>query len=165
MSLLDEQMVEEWLNRNDFFTMRGLKCGIDEIDLLAIRHRQPNEFWHVEVQVSFRPIGYVGGDTNARKRTSNEIRDGIEKWVFKKFKNEKKSARREQVAPGANWKYKFVHGNLRDAAELEYMSALGVEPVAYTDVLSGLLLKELAPSSSIASGIVEIIKFASYPSG
>jgi len=36
MALLDEQLVEEWLNTQQFFTMRGIKCGVDEIDLLAL---------------------------------------------------------------------------------------------------------------------------------
>jgi hypothetical protein len=31
MALLDEQLVEEWLNRQNFFTMRGIKCGVDLI--------------------------------------------------------------------------------------------------------------------------------------
>lgn len=67
MALLDEQLVEEWLNRKQFFTMRGIKCGVDEIDLLAVRYNKTqNDYWHVEVQVSYRPIGYIGGDTNAR---------------------------------------------------------------------------------------------------
>lgn len=71
MALIDEQLVEEWLNRQNFFTMRGIKSGVDEIDLLAVRHNANanNDYWHTEVQVSYRPIGYIGGDTNARKRT------------------------------------------------------------------------------------------------
>ena len=30
MSLLDEQIVEEWLNRQGFFTMRGVKVGLGD---------------------------------------------------------------------------------------------------------------------------------------
>jgi hypothetical protein len=37
VALLAESLVEEWLNRQNFFTIRGVKHGIDEIDLLAIR--------------------------------------------------------------------------------------------------------------------------------
>ena len=37
MSLLAEEVVEEWLNRNGYFTIRGIKVGVDEIDILAIR--------------------------------------------------------------------------------------------------------------------------------
>lgn len=36
MALLAEELVEEWLNRNGFFTIRGIKLGVQEIDLLAI---------------------------------------------------------------------------------------------------------------------------------
>ena len=60
MSLLAETLVDEWLNRQGFFTVRGIKRGVDEIDLLGIRHVESGiEGWHVEVQVSFRPVAYV----------------------------------------------------------------------------------------------------------
>jgi hypothetical protein len=35
MALLAESLVEEWLNRSGFFTMRGIKCGVNELDLLG----------------------------------------------------------------------------------------------------------------------------------
>jgi hypothetical protein len=37
MALLAEELVEEWLNRQGYFTIRGIKLGVHEIDLLAIR--------------------------------------------------------------------------------------------------------------------------------
>ena len=37
MALLGEQLVDEWLNRIGFFTLRGIKRGVHEIDLLGIR--------------------------------------------------------------------------------------------------------------------------------
>ena len=37
MAALAESLVGEWLNRQGFFTVRGLKHGVDEIDLLGIR--------------------------------------------------------------------------------------------------------------------------------
>ena len=60
MALLAESLVDEWLNRQGFFTIRGIKHGVGEIDLLGVR---PNgaglEGWNVEVKASFRPIGYI----------------------------------------------------------------------------------------------------------
>ncbi len=86
MALLDEQLVEEWLNRQNFFTIRGIKCGVDEIDLLAIRPMPEGlECWQVEVQISYRPVGYIGGDTSARRRTPEQLRAGVKQWVEKKF--------------------------------------------------------------------------------
>ena len=44
MALLAESLVEEWLNRKGFFTIRGLKQDVDEIDLLAVAHRGSSVF-------------------------------------------------------------------------------------------------------------------------
>lgn len=160
MALLDEQLVDEWLNRKGFFTMRGLRAGIDEIDLLAVRMIDQVECWHVEVQVSYRPIGYVGGDSNARRRTAEEIRVGVEQWVDKKFTAVRKVDRRGAVLPNANWKYVFVHGVLRDESELEHMAQLGVTTISYKQVLTDLRDSPLgSTSSSLASDIAEILRY------
>lgn len=37
MSLLAEEVVEEWLSRHGDFTIRGINVGGGEIDILAIR--------------------------------------------------------------------------------------------------------------------------------
>jgi len=160
MALLDEQLVEEWLNRQNFFTIRGLKTGVDEIDLLAVKHgATANECWHVEVQVSFRPVGYVGGDTNARKRTDEELRAGVEQWVDKKFTSPRKIAKRDTVLPDAQWHYVFVHGVLRDEQELAHMQQLGVQLISYKQVLTELRDDDATQSSSAANNIVELLRF------
>ena len=33
MALLAEEIVEEWLNRQGYFTIRGVKVGVHEMDL------------------------------------------------------------------------------------------------------------------------------------
>ena len=139
MALLDEQLVEEWLNRQNFFTMRGIKLGVDEIDLLAVRPNPEGfECWHVEVQISYRPNGYIGGDSNARKRNSKELRAGVEQWVTKKFTSPKKVKRRNEILPNAKWRYFLVHAVLKDEAELAIMKELGVELINYRKVLEDL---------------------------
>jgi hypothetical protein len=161
MALIDEQIVEEWLNRQNFFTMRGIKSGIDEIDLLAVRHNNDNttDYWHAEVQVSFRPIGYIGGDTSARKRTEQEIRDGVVQWVDKKFVGKRKVDRRNDILPNAKWRFMLVHGEVRDSAELEIMKELGIDLVPYKQVLNELSGDKLKTSSSIATSITEILNY------
>lgn len=161
MALLDEQLVDEWLNRKCFFTIRGIKSGIDEIDLLAVRMNDKQlECWHVEVQVSYRPIGYVGGDTNARRRTDDELRAGVEQWVEKKFTSARKVSRRNAILPDAQWKYVFVHGVLRDTNELEHMARLGVTLIPYKQVLTELRDDNSGnSSSSVASNIAEMLRY------
>ena len=65
MMLLAESLADEWLNRQVFFTMRGVKEGVGEIDILAVRPNQEGHFtgWHVEVQIGFRPVGYISKGT------------------------------------------------------------------------------------------------------
>ena len=66
MALLAESLVEEWLNRDGYFTIRGLKHGLGEMDLLAVRPQSDGVVgWHVEVTVSFRPIGYIAREAAA----------------------------------------------------------------------------------------------------
>ena len=160
MALLDEQLVEEWLNSKNFFTMRGIKLGNDEIDLLA--HRNTNgvdEYWHIEVQISYRPIGYVGGNNSAKKRTKEELVLGAKEWVEKKFTSSKKVAKREAIAPNAIWKYIFVYGVLKDEGELDAFKELGVELIPYKQVLNELIENKEHKSSSIANNITEILQF------
>jgi len=160
MALLDEQLVEEWLNRQNFFTMRGIKSGNDEIDLLAIRPKPEGlECWHVEVQISYRPVNYIGGDTTARERTKNELREGVEQWFAKKFTSPKKAKRRNEILPDAKWRYFLVHAVLKDEAELTIMEELGVELIPYKRVLEDLRSEKKSKSSSAASGIVEILNY------
>ena len=60
MALLAETLVEEWLNRDGYFTICGVKHGQGEMDLLAVRPESGGVVGcHVEVTVSFRPIGYI----------------------------------------------------------------------------------------------------------
>lgn len=160
MALLDEQLVEEWLNRQNFFTMRGIKYGVNEIDLLAIRPTPKGmECWHVEVQISYRPVGYIGGNTSARRRNPSQLRAGVEQWVEKKFTSYKKVERRHQILPTAQWRYFLVHAVLKDEAELPIMQELGVEAIPYGKVLSDLCSDKMGGSSSAASGIVEMLNY------
>ena len=53
MALLAEELVEEWLNRQGYFTIRGAKVGVGEMDLLAVKPTDGGvECRHVEVQAS-----------------------------------------------------------------------------------------------------------------
>ncbi len=152
MSLLAEQLVDEWLNRIGFFTLRGVKNGVHEIDLLGIRMSQGNlEGWHVEVQVSFRPVSYIGrlskeaqlelgakSATSAKRRSQKVVDAGMADWVEKKFKSPVKKAMRDRCWKNIDWKYKFVHGRVYDQTELALVGTLGVELVSFESVLQSL---------------------------
>ena len=98
MALLAEEIVEEWLNRNGYFTIRGAKLGLYEIDLLAIKKTSSKvERRHIEVQASIKPASYMTslskeaqletrrGPHSAAKRSQDVLKAGVQEWVEKKF--------------------------------------------------------------------------------
>lgn len=160
MALLDEEVVEYWLNNSGFFCMRGVKTGLGEIDFLAIRPQDSGiEAWHVEVQVSFRPIGYIGGNTNAKRRSETEIIQGIDQWLAKKFLNQKKMDRRNLVLPSSSWTYVLVCAEVREPRELELLAERGVLVFRYSDIVAQLINGKSLVNST-AGTIIEILRYA-----
>lgn len=152
MALLAETLVEEWFNRKGYFTIRGIKVSIDEIDILAIKNI--GNAWdciHCEVQVGINPMNYISKLTNelrvsknaknrssAIKRTDEELIECVNKWVDNKYINKKKVDVRNSIFKGAEWKYKLVHGNVYDKKELEFITGYGVELIPIEIILSDL---------------------------
>ncbi len=61
MALIAEELVEEWLNQQKYFTIRNLKSGQNEIDLLGVKlnGKSKNQLVHVEVMVSHSPMSWI----------------------------------------------------------------------------------------------------------
>lgn len=138
MSLLAEEIVEEWLNRQGYFTIRGIKLGVQEIDLLAVKPvRGGLDCRHIEVQSSINPTSYLCplpkavqkrdgvGPYNARKRTVPEMRRGAAEWVEKKFNHPKKLALQKRLYDG-KWSKELVLNAVLHAEELKYVRELGI---------------------------------------
>lgn len=157
MALLAETLVDEWLNRVGFFTIRGVKDGVDEIDLLGVRpvHGQRSlekklEGWHVEVQISFRPVGYITPltddlatslkkkKTSAWERPKEVLAECVRHWVDRKFKSKNKFAARDRAWPGLEWQGHFVHGVVRDKDEVSLIRSHGIQTVSFYNVLASL---------------------------
>jgi hypothetical protein len=173
MALLAESLVEEWLNRKGYFTVRGVKHGVGEMDLLAVRNDSGTVVgWHTEVQASFRPVGYIAkikkelvgtvgkGRNSAIKRTNEQVDDFARAWVEEKFKLRAKAELREHLWPGIQWSYHLVHGEVREKRELEIFGAQGVTCHPFHEVLSDLIGPTGQTFSSSTGGdIAEIVKY------
>ena len=118
MALRAETLVEEWLKRKGCFSIRGLKRGLGELDLLAVRP-QPDDVvgWHVEVTVSFRPSGYLAreparssgqGESHVRKRTPEEVRAYARQSVESKSHAAAKFRLRAELRPGVRWSFHLI---------------------------------------------------------
>lgn len=88
MALLAEEIVEEWLNRQGHFTIRGIKLGVHEIDLLAIKANSGEiERRHIEVQASMRPVSYITSVSKERqKRTGKKPGSAKKRTINSSFR-------------------------------------------------------------------------------
>lgn len=174
MSLLAESLVEEWLNRNSFFTIRGIKHGNGELDLLGI-HREPSGSvtgWHVEVQASFRPVGYIAKLTkemahgsgsprgSAKKRTTEELEACAREWVDSKFRDPNKAEVRESLWSGVEWSFHLVHAVVKDPRELDVFKSEGVTCHPFSQLLGELSHRLPGSYSGSAGGdLAEIVSY------
>jgi hypothetical protein len=151
MPLLAESLVEEWLNRTGYFTIRGARFGVSEMDLLAVKQGASGlEARHIEAQVSTNPIAYISPLTDAqarevgRARTSawtrppEMLQASVAAWVDKKFYSAGKAAARDKAWPGLQWSLEFVHGEVRHPEELELIRTHGIKTHTFYSVLSSL---------------------------
>jgi len=169
MSILAEEIVEEWLNRQGFFTIRGIKIGAQEIDLLALRVNENNiECRHIEVTASIKPISYIsdvplGTQTTtgrSRKspthRTTDELRVGINEWIGKKFNHPKKVNLRQKLCPGS-WSYELVVNKVYCPEELDLFREAGIKILRLRDILSDLKNKKTVIEKASGASLVELI--------
>ncbi len=172
MALLAETLVDEWLNRQGFFTMRGLKHGVHEIDLLGVRlEKGLPEAWHVEVQVSMRPIGYIApllpkfipefakSKTSAKSRPQEIIAPCVEAWVDKKFLSPGKEKVRDLKWPGCQWEFTLVHGVVKDEFELKVMRDLGISTIPLYEILGGLQHLPGGITGGAGTDLAELIEY------
>jgi hypothetical protein len=163
-------VVEEWLNREGFFTIRGVKHGVGEMDLLAVQPQKNGGVigWHVEVQISFRPVGFIsklGKDSgskrsSARKRSFAELDKCARAWVDAKFRSPAKARLRDRIWPGINWEFHLVHGIVRESTELKIFASEGVILHPFHEILFTLCTRASHSFSASAGGdLAEIVSY------
>ena len=70
MALIAEEVVEEWLNQQGYFTIRGIKLGVQEMDILAIKlNDEAADLRHYEVQASVNPVSYISSVPKAIQKS------------------------------------------------------------------------------------------------
>lgn len=153
MAVFAETLVDEWLNRQKFFTVRGLRQGNHEIDLLGVRPSEGSglEAWHVEVQASFNPIGYISKwlphhikaglatrPTSAGRRTPDVIRECAQAWVHSKFDSPTKVRMRDGVWARLSWRRVLVHAVTLSQHEVQCIADCGVATVSLRAVMRDL---------------------------
>lgn len=169
MSLLAEEIVEEWLNRQGYFTIRGVKLGVHEIDLLAIRPTKAGlECRHIEVQASVRPISYLTDlpkavqkatgrkPKSAKARTEEELRQGVTEWLTRKWDDPHKAKLRTQLAPGP-WSRELVVHIVKHERELELLAQSGITIHRLKDVVRQLKSGGVAIEGAAGAHLLDLV--------
>ena len=178
MALLAEELVEEWLNRKGYFTIRGAKLGVHEIDLLAVRWvGKAPECRHIEVQASVRPIGYIcpvpkevrkttgRAAGSVKARCESDLKQGINEWIEKKFELPDKVGLKERLAPGP-WSRELVIHLVRHEHEIELFREAGIKVLRLTDIVSELQLSSSVIGGASGSHLVDLVGITpSYDGG
>jgi hypothetical protein len=173
MALLAEELVEEWLNRQGFFTIRGVKLGVHEIDLLAMRPtNQGLECRHVEVHVSVRPIGYIagipraaGGPALAKARDQKQVEEAVREWIKKKFDHPEKNRLRQELAPGRPWSRELVVHILRYESEADVFRKNGIIIHRLANIVSVLKREQLMLEAAAGSHLVDLVALGGEKQG
>jgi len=147
MAQIDETIVEHWLRRQGYSTVRGLTVrpknpenkGQKELDLLAFRR---GELVHVEVQSSPKPGNYLG--------ELNSLEDSVRKYIQDKFDEESVQAIREEWCQHSGFEVgsltkMVVYQNLKPKMvtkeekreQLEVLEEL-VSPVSFAQIFRSL---------------------------
>jgi hypothetical protein len=176
MALLAEEVVEEWLNRQGYFTIRGAKKGVQEMDLLAVRFTDSGiECRHLEVQASVNPISYLTplpkdvrektgrGPANPKHRSDDELRRGVGEWVQKKYDHPGKQKARERLAPGP-WSRELVVGRLKYEVERTMIADAGVTVRNLSDVFADLKRRGPLLEGAAGTHLVELVELTAAPS-
>jgi hypothetical protein len=168
MALLAEEIVEEWLNRDGWFTIRGIKMGVDEIDILAIKPVDDAiQCRHIEVQASFNPVSYLTkipkakrlpgqGAASAKHRSDEELRECVREWVRQKFDHPKKLKQRKHLFDGA-WTRELVIHNLKHAEELDLIREAGITVHNLAEVIASFRQGKTIVQKAAGADFVDLV--------
>jgi len=161
MSLMAEIVVEEWLNRQGYFTIRGIKVGNDEIDLLAVRllAGETIERRHIEVQASTKPNGYITR-RSANRCTPDELQASVEDWIAKKYTKPNKLQILESIGHGA-WTRELVIHNVRWQEEVDLIRQRGVQIVRLSTIVDDLRHGLFVVPSASGADLLELMHLTS----
>jgi len=174
MALLAEEIVEEWLNRQAWFTIRGIRVGVDEIDILAVRPTPAGtlECRHLEVQASMRPVSYVskltkedqrssGRAPNSAKRSRQELVAGVQRWVDSKFAKKRKVELMERLAPGP-WSRELVIHRVKSAEEVRMIESCGVTILHLTAIVRELRDGSFVVPSAAGADFLDLLQMSRH---
>ncbi len=159
MSLLGEEVVEEWLNRKGYFTIRGIKAGASQIDILAIKPLESgqHECRHIEIQLSINPIGYLTTG-NAKRLDQAELTEAVRKWIEKKF--DRTTDLQERLCH-EKWTKELVVGKVKHEEEINLLQQQGIVVRRLKDILSEMAIGNTVIQSATGADLFDLMQIRS----
>jgi hypothetical protein len=163
MSLLAEEVIEEWLRRDGHFTMRGIKLGNHEIDLLAVKRSGDKIICrHIEVQAAVRAISYISHTNTAKHRSEKELYQEVKKWILKKFCLPSKKILMKPLWD-AEWTSELVVGDVKYPREISILEKEGVIVHRLKDVIQSLATEKLMLRRAVGADLVDLVQMTNRP--
>jgi len=140
MAVTAKKLVQEWLNRQGYFTIRGARLGNHELDLLAVRIKADGtlDCQHLEVNVCVNPIGYLGPEKSAKRQSTEQQHENARQWGESQFCAPGKQALRDRLAPGQDWSFDVVLHKLKGPDQLTAIRTAGVNTLRLSDIIGDL---------------------------
>ncbi len=114
-----EQFVASAFQSLGYFVIQGLKVGVREADLLAIKIVNSKfKYYHIEVQISRNPVGVLRAQSRFGK-TSNNPMKAAEEYIDKKFFQKDVVKTIKNCFGTSKYERIFIHGLLREPEQLK----------------------------------------------
>jgi hypothetical protein len=158
--MLGEEVVQEWLNRDGYFTIRGVKIGSNEIDILAVKPTEGTcKCRHVEITLSTRAIGYISTGT-ARRVVGAELKQAVDAWIEKKFSGRAEELK-QRLCPG-DWTKELVVGDIKHEDEIEMFKEAKIRIHRLASILAAM---EMPPEravikTAVGADLINLMMFA-----
>ena len=172
MALLAEEIVEEWLNRQGYFTIRGIKIGVQELDLLAIRVLDKGELEcrHIEVQASIKPVSYISrvpkeiqkkfgrSSTSQKRREHEELASGVKEWVAKKYEHKEKLKLMRRLV-NKEWTRELIVHNVAHPEELEFIAKHNIKIIKLVDIITDIKTQKSVIEKAAGADLLDLVNF------
>jgi len=132
-----EEIVAGCYQSLDYFVISGVRIGVKEVDLLAIKldtRGHVVERLHVEVQVSANPVGVLRTKAGLGK-TGHNPRQSAREYVAKKFLDRKVLGRVNKIFSGHPYSKVLIHGRINKPEQLDEMAKMGVKCIPIGDLV------------------------------
>jgi hypothetical protein len=167
MALLAEEIVEEWLNRDGWFTIRGARIGLREADILAVRQDKDRlRYRHIEVHASLRPVSYMTDlpkaaakeqrrhRHSAKERSPELLHDCVRDWIAKKYDKTEKLMR--GIHDG-KWERELVVNVMRHPEELPIIEKHGIVIHRLAEIIRDLQAGETPIERAAGGDFVDLV--------